>query len=164
MPLRKAGEALELKEPKLVFLESETRCPYHWATGDVTGTFLAALRDHAKILGAVCGGCGAVAVPPLSYCEKCSEAASDWREVGPVGIVMSWSRIAADYGTSPVEAPFRYVLVRLAGADTEMLHVAADDERIVTGARVRPKFRPAGERKGAVTDIEWFVLDDESGE
>jgi hypothetical protein len=151
---------LDVKPPELIYLESEARCPYHWATGEAAGTFLGALRDHGKILGAVCEGCGGVAVPPLTYCEKCGRAASEWREVGPRGLVMSWARVAEGYEGAPLQAPFRYVLVRLAGADTEMLHVAPDDERIKVGARVRPEFKPEREREGAITDIMWFVPDD----
>ncbi|MHB8895775.1 MAG: Zn-ribbon domain-containing OB-fold protein [Candidatus Geothermincolia bacterium] len=150
---------MDLKPPELIYLEGETRCPYNWATGDVTGTFLGALRDHGKILGAVCEGCGGVAVPPLSYCEKCGSRMSEWREVGPAGLVMSWARVSEGYEHAPLEPPFRFVLVRLAGADTELLHVAPDDQAIKVGAKVRPEFKPEDERTGAITDIRWFVPD-----
>lgn len=153
-----------MKPPELTYLEGEARCPYTWATGDVTGSFLGALRDHGRILGAVCKGCGSVAVPPLSYCEECASEFSEWREVGPLGVVMSWTRVESGYEAAPLEPPFRFVLVRLSGADTEMLHVAPDDERIVEGARVRPVFKPDADRSGAITDIECFVCEPGEGE
>lgn len=149
---------------ELVYLEGETSCPYHWSTGRAAEAFLGALRDHAKVLGAVCGGCGDVAVPPLAYCEKCGSSISDYREVGPRGVVISWARVAGGYQGCPLEPPFRYVLVRMAGADTEMLHVAPDDERVRTGATVRPEFKPPGQREGSIRDIKWFVPDDAHGE
>lgn len=155
---------MDLRPPELIYLEGEARCTYSWATGEVVGEFLGALRDHGKILGAVCDGCGDVAVPPQSYCEKCGAAAGDFREVGPRGVVMSWSRIARDFDGAPLKAPFRYVLVRLAGSDSEMLHVAPDDDRIKIGATVRPEFKPEAEREGAITDIRWFVSDGEEAE
>jgi uncharacterized OB-fold protein len=155
---------LDLKPPELVCLEGEARCTYNWSTGDVVGAFLAALRDHGKILGSICSGCGDVMVPPQSYCEKCGEAMADFREVGPRGVVMSWAGAPPGLQGAPVEAPFRYVLVRLAGADAELLHVAPDDERIKVGATVRGEFRPPEERTGSITDIKWFVPDGEQAE
>lgn len=141
--------------PELTYLEGETLCSYTWSTGEIIGAFLEALRDRGKILGALCGGCGTVAVPPLSYCESCGSSVRDWREVGPLGVVTSWARVAGPHDGAPVEAPFRYVLVRLAGADTSMLHVAPDDEKVRTGATVVPEFRKV--RTGSITDIKWFV-------
>jgi uncharacterized OB-fold protein len=75
--------------------------------------------------------------------------------VGPSGVVMSWARVTDNSRGAPVEAPFRFVLVRLAGADTSMLHLAPDDERIKIGAKVVPEFRE--KRTGSITDIKWFV-------
>jgi uncharacterized OB-fold protein len=149
------GGMVELREPKLVFLEGENRCPYRWSTGGTVGGFLTALRDHRKILGGVCGGCGAVGTPPASYCETCSSNVEELTEVGPRGVVMSWSRVAEPFEGAPMETPFRYVLVRLAGADTSLVHLAPDDDRIEVGAVVAPEFRE--ERQGSITDIKWFV-------
>lgn len=149
-----------LKEPELIFHQAENRCPYRWSAGRAVGTFMAALRDHRKILGSVCDGCGSVHVPAVSYCELCAGSMSDWREVGPRGVVMSWAGAPTGFEHAPVEAPFRFVLVRLAGADTSILHVAPDDDRIRVGATVVPEFRK--ERTGAITDIRWFVPE-ESG-
>jgi len=150
---------LALQPPELTYMESESRCDYNWTTGEIVGTFLAALQDHGKILAGVCELCGQVAVPPTSYCESCGSEVSDLREVGPRGVVMSWARVADGFEGAPAQAPFRYVLVRPAGADTELLHVAPDDDGIRIGAAVRPEFRPREQRGGAITDIKWFVPD-----
>jgi uncharacterized OB-fold protein len=55
----------------------------------------------------------------------------------------------------PLEPPFRYVVVRLAGADTSILHLAPDDDAVRTGAAVLAEFRE--ERTGSIMDIKWFV-------
>lgn len=140
---------------ELVYLEGENRCPYKWSTGETVGLFLSSLRDHKKILGAVCGGCGNVAVPPTSYCELCASPVRELREVGPRGVVMSWARVDGDFEGAPLEAPFRYVLVRLAGADGSLLHLAPDDERIKTGMVVVPEY--SDRRTGSIKDIKWFL-------
>jgi uncharacterized OB-fold protein len=85
----------------------------------------------------------------------CGVGTGDLTEVGPTGIVMSWARVTDHIQGAPVKAPFRFVLVRLAGADTSMLHLAPDDQRIKIGCKVVPEFR--GERTGSITDIKWFV-------
>jgi hypothetical protein len=84
----------------------------------------------------------------------------DWKEVGPRGVVVSWARVPSPVEGAPLEAPFRYVLVRLSGADTSILHLAPDDDRVKIGAVVVPEFRE--DRKGSVTDIRWFVPEDSS--
>jgi hypothetical protein len=136
-------------------VSGEARLEYRWAAGGTTGEFLQALRDYRRILGAVCGGCGMVAVPPLSYCEICGGDTDELREVGPRGVVTSWARVIEAPQGSPVEAPFRYVLVLLEGADTALVHLAPDDDRVDVGVTVVPEFREG--RSGAVTDIKWFV-------
>lgn len=144
---------VERREP--LRLERELRYGYCWSTGPVVGTFLGILRDEGRILGSRCSGCGRVSVPPGSYCEFCGADASDWREVGPRGVVTSWTRAAEAVEGLDVPAPFRYVLVRLAGADTSMLHLAPDDDRVQVGSTVSAEFRVG--RSGSITDIRWFV-------
>jgi uncharacterized OB-fold protein len=156
------GAELAIEPPELTELRVQSISEYSWSTGEVTGSFLGALQKHGKILGAVCSGCGRVAAPPLSYCESCGSGISDYKEVGPRGVVMSWAGAPGDTEGAPLDGPFRFILVRLAGADTEMVHLAPDDERIRIGAAVRPEFRPAPERTGSITDIRWFIPD-ESG-
>ena len=104
-----------------------------------------------------------MAVPPTSYCESCGSEVAELREVGPRGVVMTWARVADGFEGAPLPVPFRYVMVRLAGADTDMLHVAPDDDAVRIGATVRPEFRRREERGGEITDIKWFVPDGEGG-
>ncbi len=142
-------------QPELGQVEAVRRNSYAWSTGEITGAFLEALRDRGTILASLCRGCGTVAVPPNSFCEACGSTMRDWREVGPRGVVMSWARVEAPFDGAPLEAPFRYVLVRLAGADTSILHLAPDDDAVRIGVTVAPEFRE--ERTGSITDIKWFV-------
>lgn len=134
---------------------------YRRATGDAAGFFLSTLKESGTIAGAACAGCGQVSVPPRSYCDSCGSETACFTEVGPRGVVISWARVtgpgAETGGHAPVEPPFRYVLVRLAGADTDLLHVAPDDDRVKIGAAVTPVFREPDERTGSIADIRWFV-------
>jgi uncharacterized OB-fold protein len=83
---------------------------------------------------------GRVLVPPAEHDPDTGAAiADDWVEVGPAGVVVSWTP--------------GWALIRLDGADTALLHRV--DGEVTTGARVTPRWR--AERVGAITDIECFV-------
>ena len=127
---------------------------YRWSTGEAVGAFLSTLRDSERLLGSVCPECGVVSCPPTSCCERCGTSSSELREVGPSGVVMVVARQSAGFPSAPLDVPFRYVLIKLAGADTTLLHVAKDDERIVPGAVVVPEFAP--EKSGTMMDIAYF--------
>lgn len=165
--MRGTGMPERLGEPG--FMKERAEHSYRWATGQAIGFFLTTLKEQGKIIGATCEGCGQVSVPAQSYCESCGADTSGFTEVGPRGVIISWAGVPGPdrgpdrlSGTALLPAPFRYVLVRLAGADTELLHLAPADERIKIGAAVVPEFRPREERTGCITDIRWFVPSDGS--
>ena len=131
--------------------------PYSRSVGPVIGAFLTGLRD-GRILGATGTG-GAVIVPPTEYDPQTAEATGALVEVGPEGTVETWAWVGRPAPQHPLDHPFAWVLVRLDGAATSMLHVldAGSPEVVRTGMRVRADFRPAGERVGRIQDIRAFV-------
>lgn len=150
---------MEQTPEEFVCMEKKIQFDFRRPTGHVVGLFLAELRDEKKIIGSECRNCGKVFVPPSSYCEICSGETNELREVGPSGIVISWTRVEEDLEDMPAPAPFRYVMIRLAGADTPLLHIAPDDPGIEIGAIVVPVFQEI--RTGSIKDIKWFVPGDE---
>jgi uncharacterized protein len=129
---------------------------YRRSVGPVIGRFLAGLRD-GQILGARTAG-GRVLVPPSEYDPDTGEPVGDLVEVGPAGVVVTWSWVAAPDPKAklPLARPFAWALVRLDGADTGMLHAvdAGSTAAMRTGMRVRVRWR--AERAGEVGDIECF--------
>jgi len=134
--------------------EQRSNVRYRWATGETVGAFFSALRDSGRLLGSVCPECGVVACPPASYCERCGAGATELREVGPSGVVMTVARQCEGFTGAPLEAPFLYLLIKMAGADTTLLHVAKDDERVIPGTVVVPEY--AADRSGTIMDIAYF--------
>ncbi|RMI28309.1 Zn-ribbon domain-containing OB-fold protein [Nocardia stercoris] len=127
---------------------------YTRSVGPVIGRFLTALRA-GQILG-VRGSDGRVIVPPSEYDPVTAAPLDDFVEVATTGTVRSWSWVARPLPGQPFDRPFGYVLVRLDGADTDLLHaidVASPDELSV-GMRVRVRW--AAERKGSIQDIACF--------
>ncbi len=136
-----------------MILEGDITIPYKWTTGPTTGRFLAELRDNRRLVGARCGGCQKVYVPPPDVCGKCFKPVSDWVELSGEGVIAAVSTVHRNMPWSPRPAPYTLALVRLDGADTSLLHLAR--EGLKKGDRVKPLFR--ADRVGSLLDIELFV-------
>jgi uncharacterized OB-fold protein len=130
--------------------------PYSRSVGPVIGAFLTGLRDGV-ILGATAAD-GSVIVPPTEYDDR-GQSTGELVEVGPTGTVESWAWVTSPGAKHPLDHPFAWVLVRLEGAATSMLHVldAGSPEAVSTGMRVVAEFAPAEARVGSVSDIRAFV-------
>ena len=130
--------------------------PYRRSVGPVLGRFFTALRD-GKLVG-VRTKQGRVLAPPAEYDPETGAAVSDqFVDVGPGGVVTTWSWVTRPRAKQPLDRPFAWALIRLDGADTAMLHAvdAGDPSRMKTGMRVVPRWR--AERTGVITDIECFT-------
>ena len=130
--------------------------PYRRSLGPVLGRFFTGLRD-ARIEGNQTRA-GRVLDPPMEYDPDTGEDVSDeWTEVGPGGLVTTWTWIAKPRACHPSDVPFAYALIQLDGADTPMLGVvrAPDESAMSTGMRVRVQW--ADDRSGQMQDIAGFV-------
>lgn len=138
-------------EPVLV--EGRIRIPYRWPSGRHGDRFLRALRDEGRLLGLRCPRTGRVLVPPPpARSGEASVAEADWVEVGPGGVVETFT----------VRGGEVLALVRPDGADTALLHrlvdVAPVDVRV--GLRVRAVL--ASERTGSILDLRGFAPEPEA--
>ncbi|MFH8554949.1 Zn-ribbon domain-containing OB-fold protein [Streptomyces celluloflavus] len=129
--------------------------PFTRSLGPVQSAFLTGLRERT-VLG-VRAGDGRVIVPPAEYDPVTAEEIRDLVEVGSAGTVTTWAWNPAPRRGQPLATPFAWVLVRLDGADTALLHAldVPGPESVHTGLRVR--IRWATERTGAITDIACFT-------
>lgn len=134
---------------------------YRRSVGSVMGAFFGALQDR-RILGARTAE-GRVLCPPTEYDPETGEASGALVEVGPAGTVTSWTWVGEPQGRHPLPRPFAFALIRLDGADTELLHAvdAGSEHAMATGLRVVPRFR--AEPEGGIRDIECFELVGEDG-
>jgi uncharacterized OB-fold protein len=128
--------------------------PFTRSLGPVQSAFLTGLRERT-VLGVRTTG-GGVLVPPAEYDPVTAEEIRDLVEVAATGTVTTWAWNPTPRRNQPLATPFAWVLVRLDGADTALLHVldAPGPEAVRTGMRVR--IRWAEERTGAITDIACF--------
>ncbi|MFJ3124879.1 Zn-ribbon domain-containing OB-fold protein [Streptomyces sp. NPDC086993] len=128
--------------------------PFTRSLGPVQSAFLTGLRERT-VLG-VRTAEGKVLVPPVEYDPVTAEEIRELTEVAATGTVTTWAWNPAPRPDQPLATPFAWVLVRLDGADTALLHALAapGPEAVRTGMRVRIRWAP--ERTGAITDIACF--------
>ncbi|MFG2453906.1 Zn-ribbon domain-containing OB-fold protein [Streptomyces sp. NPDC048512] len=128
--------------------------PFTRSLGPVQSAFLTGLRERV-VLG-VRTTDGRTLVPPVEYDPVTAEEIHDLVEVAPTGTVTTWAWNHEPRRGQPLDTPFAWVLVRLDGADTALLHAldAPGPDAVRTGMRVRVRWAP--ERSGAITDIACF--------
>jgi uncharacterized OB-fold protein len=126
--------------------------------GKIGSRFFTALRDEKKILGIRCPHCGVVLWPPRATCRDCFSqlGLEDMEEIGPQGILESFTIVTYKEPIHPRTPPFIVGIVRLNGASCGMTHfideVAHDEVKI--GMRVTAVF--AEHRQGHIMDISHF--------
>ncbi|MEU1129035.1 OB-fold domain-containing protein [Streptomyces sp. NPDC005900] len=128
--------------------------PFTRSLGPVQSAFLTGLRERT-VLG-VRAVDGRTLVPPVEYDPVTADELRDLVEVAPTGTVTTWAWNHEPRRGQPLGTPFAWVLVRLDGADTALLHAldAPGPDAVRTGMRVRVRW--AVERVGAITDIACF--------
>ncbi|MFC9926408.1 Zn-ribbon domain-containing OB-fold protein [Streptomyces sp. NPDC127190] len=128
--------------------------PFTRSLGPVQSAFLTGLRERV-VLG-VRTSAGRTLVPPVEYDPETAAELRELVEVAPTGTVTTWAWNHAPRRGQPLGTPFAWVLVRLDGADTALLHAldAPGPDAVRTGMRVRVRW--AAQRTGAITDIACF--------
>ena len=99
---------------------------------------------------------GRLHAPPFEYDPVTFAPPTEFAEVGPGGIVLTWSWMPEPVEGQPLPRAFAWALIRLDGADTAMLHAvdAGEAASMRTGMRVRARW--ADERVGSIRDIACF--------
>ncbi|MFC9188819.1 Zn-ribbon domain-containing OB-fold protein [Streptomyces cyaneofuscatus] len=128
--------------------------PFTRSLGPVQSAFLTGLRERT-VLG-VRADDGTVLVPPVEYDPVTANELRELVEVATTGTVTTWAWNPSPRRDQPLGTPFAWVLVRLDGAATALLHAldAPGPDAVRTGMRVR--IRWAATRTGAITDIACF--------
>jgi uncharacterized OB-fold protein len=131
----------------------------HRYTPGVAGrAFFEALRDRGVILGSRCDRCRYTYVPARLFCERCFAELTPGVEVGPGGVLRSFTIGFVGMEGEPLELPVTLGLVQLDGADACLVHLVLDhsEEPLEIGRRVEVVVKPAEERTGSIRDIEGF--------
>ncbi len=123
-------------------LRSTISLPYNLTPGPATGTFLAELA-RKRIVGTRCRQCSRVEVPAQQVCG-CGSDELDLVELGHQGELRGFTRTPT----------LSLALVRLDGADCDLLHRLSGDAPWQIGMRVQAVW--ADEARGSVLDLSGF--------
>lgn len=144
--------------------------PGHWSfdytyfAGHAASRFFAELREHQRIMGTRCPSCERVLVPARAFCDACFERTDEWVEVGPGGILETFTIITAAFPGLP-DPPVAMAYVTLDGAGTALINLVTgldirDVDETAARLQAQPRVRATfvDEPQGRITDFS-FTLD-----
>ena len=143
------------------------KAEYHWDIGVAMSRYLEGLKA-GKIMGIRCPECRRTLVPPRAFCELCFRPLDDWLQVGDTGKINTFSISMVNWGASRRQTPEIPVVVEIDGASPGMsiLHklgglsdaIEEIKSLLKIGMPVQAVWKPADQREGSITDIEYFKL------
>ena len=130
---------------------------YKRSSGPVMSEFFEALGQQ-KILGTK-SSAGKVFSPAAEFDLETNEPLKEMIEVGPGGVVESFSWIEDPKHHHLIKEPFAFALIKLDGADTSMLHMVSqcNEADLRIGSRVKANWSEIQEQR--ITDIKFFTLE-----
>ena len=130
---------------------------YKRSSGPVMSKFFEALGQQ-KILGTK-STAGKVFSPAAEFDPETNEPLKEMVEVGPGGVVESFSWIEDPKHHHLIKEPFAFALIKLDGADTSMLHMVSqcNEADLRIGSRVKANWSEIQEQR--ITDIKFFTLE-----
>ena len=130
---------------------------YKRSSGPVMSEFFEALGQQ-KILGTK-SNAGKVFSPAAEFDPETNEPLKEMVEVGPGGVVESFSWIEDPQHHHLIKEPFAFALIKLDGADTSMLHMVTqcNETDLSIGSRVKANRSEIQEQR--ITDIKFFTLE-----
>ena len=158
-----AGTALKEEDFKNKdILKEEWNDPglsYTWSTGVAIGTYLEGLKK-GRLLGVRCRSCNRTMVPPRMFCEECFKTVDEFVPVQDTGTVNTFAICYIRTDASRQKRPQLPAVIEIDGASKGMgiLHLLGEvkPENVKIGMKVQAVWKPAGERKGDITDIRYF--------
>lgn len=144
-------------EPKTVFGDWPV---WHRYTYGVAGErFFREMKEHGRFVASTCPQCRRSFLPPIMYCEDCFVEMTEYRPVEGPGTVESFSVLHESLDETPLAEPILIAFVRFDGVTGGWLAPLAGvaPEEVHIGIRVKPIFKPKGEREGLLTDLAHFA-------
>ncbi len=143
---------------KLRHLVGDMEADYIYTAGVAGEKFFKALRDEGKMLATPCKECGITYMPPRMYCERCFESLEDYLDVPTNGVVDTYTVTYEDRNGEKLAKPVAVAFIRIDKTDGGLIHHLGDIDTsdIKIGMRVTAVLKDKSQRKGGLTDIEYF--------
>jgi uncharacterized OB-fold protein len=133
------------------------RLEYTVTAGRTYTRFLRALAER-KILGARCGKCAKVYVPPRGSCPTCGVPTAAEALVSDHGTLTTFCIVNIPFGNMPFDPPYVAAAVLLDGADIPIFHLirGVAPEEVRMGQRLRAVWVPDADLAPTMESIRWF--------
>lgn len=137
-------------------VDGEIRIKYNWSLGKAGERFFTELKSNKRIMGTKCRKCGRVLVPPRIFCEECFVEDTEWVEVEPKGVLMTFGGSYFSTDGKKLKDPWMLGIVRLDGSDGGLVHFIGESrpEDLKIGMPMEIVFKE--EREGNIMDILYF--------
>ncbi len=127
--------------------------PLMWKyTAGIAGERFLQLLKQGTLQASVCKNCNKLFLPPKIFCKDCFAQLNEWRDVSQDdGFIYSFTSLTSGDGRRTV------VLVKFDGVEGGLLgFFKPGREEPKIGMKVRAVFKPKQERKGSLSDIQYF--------
>lgn len=127
-------------------------------TAGVAGDRFFRLLKQGKLQASYCRKCNKLYLPPKIFCKDCFSQLDDWKDVREdSGYVYSFTTVRKNEEDAREEERETIALVKFEGIEGGILgRLKPSREEPKMGMKVRPVFRQKNERKGGLSDIEYF--------
>jgi uncharacterized OB-fold protein len=140
-------------------VQDKMQADFAWDTGEAIRRYLAGLKN-GLILGAHCSHCRKTVVPPRTVCEWCFRPMEQYLPLSDTGIVNTFSLCYVTWDVQRIKEPEIPAVIEIDGASPlhGIMHKLGevDPEQISIGMRVKAVWKPADQREGSITDIQYF--------
>lgn len=152
----------ELVTGKVLTFRDEINASYAWDCGEAIGGYLQDLKK-GRLTGSKCAQCKRVMIPPRSFCELCFKKTDGKVILKDTGTINTFSICYITWDMKRITKPQIPAVIEIDGASPGMgiLHLVETPEdlgKVRVGAKVKAVWKPASQRKGAITDIKYFRI------
>lgn len=149
----------------LITIEGTWNFHYTYFAGETASRFFKELRENKRVMGTRCTSCQRVLVPARAFCDACFCRTDEWVEVGPGGVLETFTVITAAFPGLP-KPPVVLAYATLDGADTALVNlisgldasdVDATAEQLMAQPRVELRF--IDEPQGRITDFTFEIVE-----
>ncbi len=118
--------------------------------------FFRSIKDEGVILGSYCEHCSTGYVPARQYCERCLDELDDWKDVGTIGEVHTFTLLFENLDGTPREEPEVVAFIQFEYGGFVHKLDEIDLDQLEIGLPVEAVFKPEDEREGSILDIAYF--------
>jgi uncharacterized OB-fold protein len=143
-------------ETKLGVLTDHIPLQYKYTAGVAGDRFLQLLKQ-GKLQASRCEKCDKLYLPPKIFCKECFSQLNEWKDVPEDSAYLYSYTSVKKTGSGTDQAKEIVALVKFDGVEGGILgKLKSSREEPRLGMRVKPVFRQKSERKGDLSDIEYF--------